>query len=137
MSTWVVIDAIGILLLILIGLAIWWWRFRPGKLDSAYYKDSWQAIQKLCRSKTSWAEAIISADQLLAQALKKKRVRGRTMGAQLVAIQRILSDNDGVWSAHKLRSKLETDAAPRLKQVDVKEALVSIRQALKDIGALQ
>ncbi len=58
------------------------------------------------------------------------------MGERLVQAQHLLSDNDGVWFGHKLRAKIETDPAAKLKEKEVKSALVGIRQALKDLGAL-
>jgi hypothetical protein len=41
-----------------------------------------------------------------------------------------------VWFGHKLRNKIETDPDMKLKEDDVKGALLGIRRALKDIGAL-
>ena len=58
------------------------------------------------------------------------------MGERLVSVQRRLTDNDGAWFGHKLRNKLEADPGTKLKEVDVKDALIGIRQALKDLGAL-
>ena len=58
------------------------------------------------------------------------------MGERLVSSQRQLSDNDGVWYAHKLRNRLVHETDVSLKEGDVKKALISIRQALKDLGAV-
>ncbi len=59
------------------------------------------------------------------------------MGERLVTVQRTLTNNDGVWYAHKLRNKLVHDQYDNLKERDVKEALIGFRQALKDLGALK
>jgi hypothetical protein len=53
-----------------------------------------------------------------------------------VRAQRLLSDNDGVWFGHKLRNKIESEPDTKLKEKDVKDALIGTRQALKDLGAL-
>lgn len=110
---------------------------RPKKrLKTDYFQGRWQELQKQLSDKTKWAEAILDADRLLDEALKKKRFRGRSMGERLVKAQRLFSDNDSVWFGHKLRNKIDADPALKLAQKDVKQALTGIRQALKDLGAL-
>jgi hypothetical protein len=100
------------------------------------FQADWKELQKLLRDKTQWPEAIVEADKLLDTALQKRKFRGRTMGARMVKAQRLFSDNDAVWSAHKLRSKIDADPTTKLKEAEVKQALIGIRQALKDLGAL-
>jgi hypothetical protein len=102
----------------------------------SYFNKRWRTLQKLCSSKKTWSEAIVEADTLLDEALKKKRFSGKNMGERLVKAQRILTDNDRVWFGHKLRTKLETQPKAKLQEKAVKDALVGIRQALKDLGAL-
>jgi hypothetical protein len=58
------------------------------------------------------------------------------MGERLVAAQRSLTDNDGVWYAHKLRNQLVHQVDVKLKKRDIKHALIGIGQALKDLGAI-
>ena len=58
------------------------------------------------------------------------------MGERLVDAQKVFTDNDGVWYAHKLRKKVEAEPDFKLKKTDVKDALIGIRQGLKDLGAL-
>ncbi|HKR81758.1 MAG TPA: hypothetical protein VJR27_02030 [Candidatus Saccharimonadales bacterium] len=111
------------------------WR-RERKLKAARFQKKWQELQKMCSSKENWAEAVWGADKLLDEALRKKHIRGKNMGERLVQAQRLLSDNDGVWFGHKLRAKIEADPEVKLKEPEVKNALVGIRQALKDLGAL-
>lgn len=113
-----------------------WRRKRPGKLKVDQFQSKWQDLQKLLRNKEQWTKAVVDADKLLDSALKKKRVRGRSMGERLVKAQRLLTDNDGVWFGHKLRNKIDADPKIKLKESDVKQALMGIRQALKDVGAL-
>lgn len=80
--------------------------------------------------------AIIEADKLLDLALTRRRFKGNSMGERLVSAQRTFSDNDGVWFAHNLSKKLLVDRSSKLKEIDVKDALVCFRQALRDLGAL-
>lgn len=96
----------------------------------------WRELQGLCKDATTWQDALLSADKLLDKALKKRRFKGKTMGERLVAAQRLITDNDDIWDAHNLVKKLITQPEAKLKESDVKEALISFREALKDIGAL-
>ncbi len=107
------------------------------KLKPAKFKDQWTELQKFCKSKDTWALAVINADKLLDEALKKKHLKGKSMGERMVEAQKLLSDNDGVWFAHNMAKKLLDDSHGKLKETDVKKSLVGIRQALRDLGALE
>lgn len=111
-------------------------KHRKKPLDKEYFQNKWQSAQKMCGKKDTWPLAVINADKLLDEALKKSHYKGKTMGERLVAAQRQLSDNDGVWFAHKLRNKLVHEPETRLAEDDVRDALKGIRQALRDLGAL-
>lgn len=97
----------------------------------------WKELQDFCRDKATWTNALIEADKLLDKALKKRRFKGKSMGERLVNAQRYITDNDDIWDAHNLVKKLiDAPEKVRLKENDVKEALISFREALKDLGAL-
>ena len=106
------------------------------KLKVKKFQEQWKELQKYCASKETWALAVVDADKLLDEALKKKGIKGKSMGERLVEAQRQLSDNDGVWFAHNLAKKLLEDSVSRLREADVKKSLVGVRQALRDLGAL-
>lgn len=108
----------------------------PKRLKTDNFVASWKQLQRHLKDKKTWSDAIVDADKLLDKALKKRKYKGKSMGARLVAAQRIFSDNDGVWFAHNLCKKILNDDSFRLKEPDVKDALVCFRQALRDIGAL-
>jgi tryptophan 2,3-dioxygenase len=108
---------------------------RPKVLDATYFQNKWKEAQVYCKDKSTWPLAIINADKLLDEGLKRRRFKGKTMGERMVAAQREFTDNDGVWYAHKLRNRLVHEADVKLKESDVRKALVGIRQALKDLGA--
>ncbi|HSX43675.1 MAG TPA: hypothetical protein VLE69_00020 [Candidatus Saccharimonadales bacterium] len=112
-------------------------RARRKKLNPSKFKNKWQDLQKFLASKETWPLAIITADKLLDEALKKKRLKGKSMGERMVSAQKLFTDNDGVWYAHNLAKKLMDETAIRLKQADVKKSLMGTRQALRDIGALR
>src|SRR5688572_30276782 len=89
-----------------LGYLIWRWK-RPPKLKQAYFKTEWQELQKLLRNKDRWDVALIQADHLFDLALKKNRFRGASMGERMVKAQKIFTDHDSAWSAHKLRKEVE------------------------------
>jgi hypothetical protein len=108
----------------------------PVKLNQQYYHERWSELLTRVKTPDGMALAIIDADKLLDDALKKRHFRGKTMGERLVAAQRQLSDNDAVWFAHKLRNRLVHETNVRLKKRDVQKALAGFRQGLRDLGAL-
>lgn len=132
-------PTIGILVVIIVlaGLALVAGRLRtrPKALSLDYFQGKWTEAQGYCKDKTTWPLAVINADKLLDEALKRRHVKGKTMGERMVAAQRELSDNDGAWFAHKLRNRLVHEADVKLKEADVKKALLGIRQAIRDLGA--
>jgi len=133
-SSEVLAVAAVVILLILVISASFLQR-RP-KIKRPYFEKRWKELQGLCGSNNTWPLAIINADKLLDEALKKRKFKGKSMGERLVAAQRTLSDNDGVWFGHKLRNRLVHEDSVKLKEKDVKQALLGFRRALKDLGAL-
>jgi len=124
-------------LLLVVGLASWLAKKRFAKPDIRKFTERWNEAQKLCASKNTWPLAIINADKLLDDALKRTHYKGKTMGERLVSAQRDLTDNDSVWYAHKLRNKIVHEEYGDLKKRDVQKVLVGFRQALRDLGALK
>jgi len=127
--------AVVVVLLLVFGSSLLLKR-RPRHLNTEYYQDHWQTLQGLLKDKSTWPLAVIDADKLLDDALKRSRYKGKTMGERLVSAQRDLSNNDGVWFGHKLRNRLVHESNVKLTEKVVKEALIGIRSALKDLGAL-
>lgn len=123
--------------LLVIGLVIFLIKRRkPERLDTKKYQDKWADMQMSLRDKTNWPAAIIDADKMLDEVLKKLRYKGKSTGERLVAAQRDIKNNNIVWYGHKLRNRVAhgTDAA--LHEREVKNALIGIKHALKDLGAL-
>lgn len=108
----------------------------PKRLKFSQYVKKWRDIQKLCANREDWSHAIVHADMLVGEVLKKRKFVGKTMGEKLVNAQGKFSTNDSLWNAHKLANKIRQDGALSLKETDVKDALIAFRQALKDLGAL-
>lgn len=113
------------------------YRRLPRKLRSARYQHQWKALQKHLAHKEEWGTAIIKADALLDEALRKKHCKGKSMGERLVSEEKNLSNHDAVWFGHKLANRLKSENPPKLRERDVKKALLGLGQGLKDVGAIK
>ena len=134
-----VIFLIGVIVFgvaVLVGIGYLGKKVVPSKLNHEFYQTRWSELLTKVKTNDGMALAVIDADKLLDDALKKRHFRGKTMGERLVAAQRTLTDNDAVWYAHKLRNRLVHEDNVRLKKRDVQKALAGFRQALRDLGAL-
>jgi hypothetical protein len=111
-------------------------RRAPLRVKKTKFQKQWHELQKFCKDKSTWPQALTTADQLLDKALLKKGFKGKNMGERLVSAQRKFTDNDSLWFGHKLARKIEENPNLKLKEKDVKDALLGIGQALKDLKAL-
>jgi len=112
---------------------------RRKKLNVDKCTARWKELQGYCATRKTWPKAIIEADNLLSEVLKRKGYKGKTIGERLVAAQHDLSSNDTVWVGHKLRSLMEEPDLDvrKLKKKDMVIALAGFREALLDLGALR
>jgi hypothetical protein len=69
--------AAGVLLILLVLGTGWLLRRKPKHLNQVYYQERWQTLQKLCKDKSTWPLAVIDADKLLDDALKKANTRAK------------------------------------------------------------
>jgi hypothetical protein len=111
-------------------------KLRPKRIDQEYFQHQWAELLARVKTPEGMMLAIIDADKLLDEALKRHHMRGKTMGERLVAAQRMIRDNDAVWYAHKLRNRLVHEPNVRLKKKEAQTALSGFRQGLRDLGAL-
>ena len=128
-----VIAAIGLAALVLLGR-----KFKVIKpsIDKEYFNAQWNELLARVRTPDGMVLAVIDADKLLDEALKKHHFKGKTMGERLVSAQRSLNDNDAVWYAHKLRNRLVHEPNIRLKKREAQTALAGFKKGLQDLGAL-
>lgn len=129
-----VLAAIGVI--VLLALLKKFTKKWTSRLNKAYFQKKWTELLARVKTPEGMIIAIIDADKLLETALRKRRFKGKNMGERLVSAQRALSDNDGVWYAHKLRNRLVNEPELRLKKREAQNALAGFRQGLKDLGAL-
>ncbi len=132
---WIITGAVGVVFVLIIAALIY--RRIPKRLKADKFQEEWKQLQAFCRDKKTWPDAITNADKLLDKALKKRKYKGKSMGERMVSAQRTISNNDQLWFAHNLVKKTIANPALKLKETDVKAALIGFRSALKDIGALK
>ncbi len=141
MTAEVLVVFIG-LILVFIGLVFGIYRRFPFIVRRNKTASQWRHLRRMLANSSRWPGAIIGADELLNNALKKVKPSGESMGERMVESQDKFTDNDGVWKAHKLANSLreEREAGGNqiadLSEVQVREAMVSFGKALKDLGAL-
>src|SRR3990167_11221056 len=134
MNKWILIVLVIAVLLVGLFIIFLFARINKRRKQPLKFRENWLEIQRLCTNKDTWTLAVINADKLLNEALKQKRIKGKTMGERMVAAQRQFSDNDSVWYAHNLAKKLLEDSSKALRQAQAKKSLVGVRQALIDLG---
>lgn len=128
--------AIGAGVLILLVFSFGLYKRFPRRVKRELYVVRWKKLQQRLPDRSQWRQAIIEADDLLAEALQKKRFKGKSTGERMVEAQKIFTNNDAVWFGHKLRTRLDASPETPLRQEDVQKALYGLREGLKDIGAL-
>lgn len=120
-----------------LGVAFAVFKRLPKRVSRGRTTVKWREIQRMCSDKKLWPDAVCRADDLLDSVLRRKRKEGKTMGERLVSAQKLFTNNDAVWQAHKLANHVRHSYDnPRLKETDVKRALVAFREALRDLGAV-
>jgi hypothetical protein len=112
---------------------------RKRQLKVDYFTGRWKDLQKLCGSRKTWPHALIEADNLLDEALKKSKYKGKTTGERMVAAARVFTSGDTLWVGHKLRKRVSQEEVDvrTLHKKDMVIAMSGFRQALRDLGALK
>ncbi|MBR3414504.1 hypothetical protein IKG73_00580 [Candidatus Saccharibacteria bacterium] len=102
------------------------------------YQSSFLAITSSLKKESpdSANMAIVKADKLLDQALIETGIPGKTMGERLKKLHGRLSDENGVWAAHKMRNQIAHETNYSASYNDARRALAAYKSALKDLGAV-
>lgn len=108
----------------------------PRGINQQYFQERWAELLEGVKTPEGMVLAVIDADKLLDEALKRRGYKGKTVGERLVAAQKVLTDNDGVWYSHKLRNRLVHEPGVKLKKREARTALTGFKRGLHDLGAL-
>jgi hypothetical protein len=129
----VVATIVIIGLIVFIGL-VFWTQSKRSKLssgDQKTIKKHWNSVMAELSSNPTGA--IMEADKILDEALKIKGYHG-TLGDKLKKAGPLFTNQNNVWSAHKLRNQLAHELNRKANAGEAKRALQHFRQALKDLG---
>lgn len=109
-------------------------RFVPTEETNTRWKDIEAHIAS--QSVSDWKLALIDADSLIDDILKRAGYPGKTMGERLKRIEP--SDLDhlaDLWEAHKLRNRIAHEGE-RIERRDVDRAMEQYRLVLKELKFL-
>jgi hypothetical protein len=106
-------------------------------MDKNLIKNRWQEIQNLVAigKPSALKQAVVEADKLLDYVLKSKHYRGHTMAERMKSAAKDFSDNNGVWTAHKIRNLLVHEQTEIFVD-QLRDAVNHFEKALKDLGGL-
>jgi hypothetical protein len=108
------------------------------QLNVEKYRRRWLEVEQMLdrNDQRSCQFAIIEADKMLDIAMKESGVGGETMGERLKTAKHRWSDQNGLWTAHKLRNQIVHEADIKVGYDTTRRALASFKKALKDMGAI-
>lgn len=107
--------------------------------ESVGFVKKWTKVRaRLAKGWESEAKlAIIEADQLLDDLLKRMGYSGETLGERLKQLEeKMLPNIDQVWEAHKIRNNLVHDPDYKLPFNEAKKAIDTYDQTFKHLEAL-
>jgi uncharacterized membrane protein YcaP (DUF421 family) len=105
--------------------------------QTQFYSTKWDRVKQLSNIEESRPLAIIYANNLLDDALKKLKYSGEVMKQRLKSAEHVFRNKKRVWKAYQLRNKIAHGINMELLPVKtMKHALQSVRQALVDLDVL-
>ena len=102
-------------------------------------KSRWEEVMSHIESdrEAEWKFALIEADKLADDLLKKSGYLGDTMGERLMNIEKDqLLSLQGLWEAHKIRNKLVHDANYFLRYAEARQAIKLYEEAIRELQAI-
>ena len=107
-------------------------------LNRVKYQKRWLEIENSLdrNNQASYQMAVLNADKLLDHALKERRLKGESMGERMKSAQKLWSNADHIWAAHKVRNKLAHESEFQLTREIALRTLAAFKKALKDLGAI-
>lgn len=106
-------------------------------LDTAWYAEQWRSIEaQFSDGHAGQSLAVVNADKLLDKAMQDKKFKGKTMGERLKAHPTAFTDINRIWQAHKLRNRIAHEHV-QIHESECKSAIYSLRQGLRDLGAIR
>ena len=102
-------------------------------------QSRWEEILRHVDSakEAEWKFAVVEADKLVDDLLKKAGYFGESMGERLSSIERgQLANLDHLWEAHKIRNKLVHDVNYFIRQAEARQAVKFYEEALRELQGI-
>lgn len=103
-------------------------------------RTRWSAIKKHLESESGaeWKLAVLEADSILDDIIKKIGIEGETMGERLKNIEQSDFDNlQNAWEAHKVRNRIAHEGVRfELTKEDAEKTIGLFEKCLKEFGYL-
>lgn len=99
----------------------------------------WGSVQSKLESprEQDWKLAILEADTVVDEALKRTGVGGSTFSDRLSQVPPgSLSSLDGLWWAHKIRNRIAHEVDYFLRYTEARQAIQYYEATLRELGAL-
>lgn len=115
-------------------------RRKTAPLQKDDFVSRWQAVKARLATmrEADYKIAIIEADKLFDELLKKMTFRGNDMGERLQQISPVqLASLQGVWDSHKIRNKLSHDVGYHITFQEAEKAIQNYENAFLEIGILE
>lgn len=107
---------------------------KPGKL-----KKQWAQVENQLEKESldKSKMALIKADSILDNVLKKAGFAGETLAGRLKQFDKgELSNLDQVWQAHKLRNQIAHEPDKKIRYVEIKKGVQAIENALEELEGI-
>lgn len=101
-------------------------------MDKQNFLEHWRKIQ----SSPDLRHAVMDADKLLDKMLARKGYGGQ-LGEKLKKADKVFSDINGLWQAHKLRNRLAHELDFNPNPSEARNALRRFEEAYRDLGLFQ
>ena len=122
--------------------AAWWLRERAFASEFAYGKgenEKWNAIVGRVKKgdEANLKLAVIEADDLMGDILKRMGLPGADMAERLKQIQaQEIASVDKIWETHDIRNKIIHEPNFHLSQEEAEKAVSNIEEALRELEYL-
>jgi len=97
--------------------------------DKQRFLEHWKKIQTGADKR----HAIMDADKLLDQMLARRGYSGQ-LGDKLKRADKVFTDINGIWQAHKLRNRLAHELDFNVSPDEARKALKQFEAAYRDLG---
>ena len=113
---------------------------RAEELFQKQSKRAWEDILQKAHSDNSsdWLSAVIQADAIFDDILKRMGVHGETMGERLQKLDASkLTSLQDIWEAHKLRNRIAHTPSTMLRHDELLGAIAKYKKGLRELGYLE